>query len=74
MELYQCSVERHNLRYTTFIGDGDSSTFSRVCKAEPYGADHPVTKEECVGHVPKRMGTRVWRIEWKVKQFLKNDT
>ena len=25
----------------------------------PYGEDCPVTKNECVGHVKKRMGTRI---------------
>ena len=67
MELYQHSVERHNLCYTTFIGDGDSNAFSRVCKAEPYGAEHPVTKDECVGHVQKRMGTCLRRLTDRMK-------
>ncbi|KAK8399227.1 hypothetical protein O3P69_003387 [Scylla paramamosain] len=40
----------HNMRYTTFISDGDSSAFLAVNKMHnnvgPYGKDHPVTKEE----------------------------
>ena len=52
------SVES-NIRYTTFIGDGDSSAFKAVTSLNngngPYVA--PVAKEECINHVSKRMGT-----------------
>ena len=44
-------------RYTTFIGDGDSSSYDAV-KAV-YGDEHPVRKLDCVGHVHKRMGARL---------------
>lgn len=51
------SVNKHQVRYTTYIGDGDSKTFKGILKAEPYGKD--VVKKECVGLVEKRMGTRL---------------
>jgi hypothetical protein len=48
-------------RYTTFVGDGDSSAFNAVKAlnggAGPYPV--PVVKEECVNHVCKRLGTRL---------------
>ena len=28
--IFQRSVEKHNLRYTEFYGDGDSKSFTRV--------------------------------------------
>ena len=55
--LWERSVRKNKLRYTTFVGDGDSSSFGRVAALKPYGPDHPVIKEDCVGHVQKRMGT-----------------
>ena len=30
--IFQRSVKKHNLRYTGYIGDGDSSSFSGVVK------------------------------------------
>ena len=46
-----------NLRYTTFIGDGDSSSFDAIKNI--YGNEHAVRKLDCVGHVHKRMGARL---------------
>jgi len=53
------SIEKHGVKYSTYVGDGDSKTFNGILKAEPYGHDSPVVKKECVGHVEKRMGTRL---------------
>ena len=53
--IWMRSEEKHKLRYTSMISDGDSSTYPTIVAAEPYGKDHPVTKHECVGHVQKRM-------------------
>ena len=51
----------NNLIYEVFVGDGDSSSFGRVKEAcyEKYGELYTITKEECSGHVQKRMGTRL---------------
>ena len=35
--------------------DGDSSTYSTLSAAMPYGREYPIIKHECVGHVQKRM-------------------
>lgn len=59
LELYKRSVDKHSLRYTTFIGDGDSSAYRSVVKANVYGESVHITKENCVGHIQKRMGTRL---------------
>lgn len=50
------SVHQRSLMYTTFIGDGDSKSYRAVCEADPYSGI-PITKEECIGHVQKRLGT-----------------
>lgn len=51
------SENQRDVRYTTYVGDGDSSTFPKILEANPY--DIPVVKNECVQHVQKRMGTRL---------------
>ena len=57
-EIFCRSIEKHNLVYSTFVGDGDTGTFGRVKEAcfVKYGDIYPVEKEECVGHIQKRMG------------------
>ncbi|XP_064598238.1 uncharacterized protein LOC135464678 [Liolophura sinensis] len=55
--IYLRSVEERKLRYTQYIGDGDSKSFSNISEKEkPYG-NVEIVKLECVGHVQKRMGT-----------------
>ena len=55
--LYERSEESFNLRYNPYIGDGDSSSYSNIDRTRPYGQAFFVEKDECVGHVTKRMGT-----------------
>ena len=44
-------------------------TVTRRCLTQtPYGNDHPVEKIECVGHVQKRMGTRLRNLKSKLGQ------
>jgi hypothetical protein len=58
-QIYERSIEKHNIRYRPYIGDGDSSSFHEVELGMPYGALYPVEKEECVNHITKRMGTNL---------------
>ena len=57
LTIYQRSIKKHGLRYNPYIGDGDSSSFTRVAKAAPYGVLKPLKKSECYIHVTRRMGT-----------------
>ena len=68
--LWNRSVAKHSLMYTTFIGDGDSKSHRAVVEAKPYG-DLDVIKEECVGHVQKRLGTGLRELKrtWKGKKL-----
>lgn len=59
MAIYNRSVKNNRLRYTTYLGDGDSKSFKDVRDAKPYGDDVLLQKAECVGHVQKRVGTRL---------------
>ncbi|CAD7081861.1 unnamed protein product [Hermetia illucens] len=59
IEMFKRSVEKHNVKIGNYVGDGDSKTYGNLIKAKPYGDDLIVAKKECVGHVQKRMGTRL---------------
>ncbi|GBN83517.1 hypothetical protein AVEN_266038-1 [Araneus ventricosus] len=45
------------------LSDGDASTFKDVCEDKPYGINTTIEKVECVGHVQKRMGTRLRKLK-----------
>ena len=55
LDIFKRSIEKRNLRYTTYIGDGDSSAHPSVVEADPYDGE-PINKGECIGHVQKRVG------------------
>ncbi len=65
--LYHRSVEELGVCYNPRIADGDSKSHDRINREQPYGPDHPVKKEECVGHVQKRCGTNLINLtnKWK---------
>ena len=50
IELFSRSIETRMLKYTTYVGDGEAME-------EAYGERYVVVKEDCVGHIQKRMGT-----------------
>lgn len=58
-EMFRRSLEIHQVRYAKYIGDGDTKTFKALLDDKPYGEDLTVEKKECVGHVEKRMGSRL---------------
>lgn len=51
--LFQRSLKKYQLRYTTVLSDGDSRTFHALTEQAVY--DFKVEKKECVNHVHKRM-------------------
>ncbi|XP_065062199.1 LOW QUALITY PROTEIN: uncharacterized protein LOC135689025 [Rhopilema esculentum] len=59
VDIFSRSIEKRHLKYTTYIGDGDSNSFGKVkaAKQDKYGDRYPIVKEDCVGHIQKRMGT-----------------
>lgn len=58
--IFSRSLEKHGIIYKEYLGDGDTSSFNDVLKSAPY-KDYTVDpiKLECVGHVQKRLGTRL---------------
>ena len=55
VEIWHRSIEKNQLVYDTYIGDGDSSSFKNLLKSNPYKSLVTVRKEECLGHVQKRL-------------------
>ena len=46
--------------------DGDTKSYQEVIKSKPYG-ELPIDKAECVGHVRKRVGTRLRDLKIKYR-------
>eukprot|EP00112_Aurelia_sp_Birch-Aquarium-sp1_P012847 Seg2706.2 transcript_id=Seg2706.2/GoldUCD/mRNA.D3Y31 product="hypothetical protein" protein_id=Seg2706.2/GoldUCD/D3Y31 len=69
VDIFKRSVEVNKLRYKTYIGDGDSSAFLTVVNSKPYENLNPV-KGECIGHVQKRVGTRLKKLKKSCKDKL----
>ncbi|GFX81668.1 transposable element Tc3 transposase [Trichonephila clavipes] len=61
LSIFQRSETSRKACYTQYLGDGDSKGFLTIKEAKVYG-DTEVEKLECVGHVQKRMGTRLRNI------------
>ncbi len=67
------SFQSFNLRYTKYLGDGDSSSFANVQEAKPYGDQFCITKLDCIGHIQKRIGSRLrqLKIDLRGKKLLR---
>lgn len=53
--IWKRSISKFNFRYTIMLSDGDSKTYKTLKDLSIYGSDHPISKEECINHVAKRM-------------------
>lgn len=63
--IFPRSESQYNVRYTQYLGDGDSKAYSNVSELKVYGENCAITKLECIGHVQKYMGTGLWRLKTK---------
>jgi hypothetical protein len=63
--------ESHGLRYTTFIGDGDSSAFHAVRTQVSYGK--LIKKMECANHCTRNYTTKLYKIYKDTKTYPKNN-
>jgi hypothetical protein len=63
ISIFNRSVEKNNLIYAEYLGDGDTSSFKDVVDSEPYKEYSVIpVKLECIGHVQKRLGTRLRKL------------
>ena len=61
--IFNRSIEKTQLRYTEFYGDGDSKGHASIESIYP---DIKVIKQECTGQVQKRVGSRLRKLRQKV--------
>lgn len=61
VNMFLCSVEKHNLCCIFYVSNFDSSSFGEVKETlqNKYRDNYPVTKEYSQGHMQKRMGTNL---------------
>ena len=58
-DIWARSVQLHQLHYSTYIGDGDSSSFKNQVNSNPYKGAIEIRKEECLVHLQKRLKSRL---------------
>ena len=64
LNIFRRSIDKSGLRYTEFLGDGDSKAHNQVTAEKVYG-DVKVEKLECVGHIQKRMCSQLRSLKTK---------
>ena len=63
IDIVSRSIEKNSLVYGEYIGDGDTASFKDVVQSQPYRAIGIIPKKlECIGHVQKRLGTRLRKL------------
>jgi len=62
--IFKRSIENHNLRYVKYLGDGDSKGFEEVKNTYE---GKVIDKLECIGHIQKRVGSRLRELKKKTK-------
>ena len=75
IEIFLRSIEKRNLKYTVFVGDGDTDCFGSVrdkCR-RIYVDSYIVTEEECIGHLQKRLGTALRKYQSVMRGTLMAD-
>ncbi|GFX75013.1 uncharacterized protein TNCV_1845851 [Trichonephila clavipes] len=64
IRIFERSLIKRNLQYTEYYGDSDSKGFLQV--KDIYG-ENSVTKLECIGHIQKRVGSRLRKLKKNTK-------
>ena len=75
LKMFKRSIEKRKLKYIQFVGDGDSNTFRIVAEEmkKIYGDRYEVQKEDCIGHMQKRMRNALRTLK-KGERLLDNKT
>ena len=68
VDCFRSSVEKNNLCYTKFLGDGDCKSHADIVADDPYPGN--VEKLECIGHIQKRVGGRLRKLKQSCKENL----
>lgn len=63
LAIFHRSVNKYNVRFTEYLGDGDTNSFKTIEESKPYGDGVQIKKLECIGHIQKRMGARLRKLK-----------
>ncbi|XP_067210342.1 uncharacterized protein [Linepithema humile] len=66
LDIFKRSIKQYAVKFINYIGDGDSKTYKGLVDGNPYEGI-TINKKECIGHVQKRMGTRLREAKKKNK-------
>ena len=74
-DIFLRSVDKRNLIYNVFVGDGETSSFARVKEAcyAKFGECYVIRKEVCVRHIQKRMGSGLRKYKMKMRTIKLSD-
>lgn len=67
VEGFKCSINMHQIRYKTLIGDGDSSVTSALSESLPYGHRFVIKKIECSNHLLRNYCSKLRNIVKKTE-------
>ena len=67
VRIFERSFVTRGLKYKDMLGDGDSSTYNAVVERKPYGEECIPKKLECIGHIQKRVGSRLRKLKNTMK-------
>ena len=68
IDIFLRSIVKRSLMYNIFVGDGDSDCFGKVSvECAKLGIGYEIIKEECVGHIQKRLGTALRELKRKLR-------
>ena len=63
LRIFKRSYVLRGLKYKNMLGDSDSSTYNSTVESKPYGESVFQTRWECIGHVQKRVGSRLQKLK-----------
>ncbi len=63
LRIFQRSYISRGLKYKNMLGDGDSFTYNNIVESKPYDEECIPNKLECIGHVQKRVGSRLQKLK-----------
>ena len=67
-ELFLRSIEKRSLMYIAFVGDEDSDCFGTVKgECEKLEICYDIVKQECVGHIQKRLRTALRQLKLRMR-------
>lgn len=70
--IFNRSETEYGVRYVKYLGNGDSKGFASVVESAPYGTAK-IDKLECIGHIQKRMGSRLRKLRSENKNIVLSD-